>query len=278
MSKAHDRDAVAESMDHDDRGDDEAEAATDDETGRQGDAIQEAVDAHPACADHADMAMGGVAMIEFGRRFVTDVDGRQLLDDVEGQETERGRQHHLVESARQEMRSFRDQVEEGRPDPDPGTDRDESSRRDRRHAARRPRRGRPRGRQLPRRRMPSPASGVSTLVQTRRTQAEEFETVVIDAITRPTGDLAHDVAQAGVVDLVRATAPRTDDVVVMRRLAADVGVLAARQVEPLDDAQLREDFEGPKDGRPTDARAASPGSGDQLGRGEVAVTVRDQAS
>ena len=40
---------------------------------------------------------------------------------------------------------------------------------------------------------------------------------------------------------------------VMGRLAADVGVLAVRQVQAFDGAQLFEQLEGPEDGGPPDA-------------------------
>ena len=43
---------------------------------------------------------------------------------------------------------------------------------------------------------------------------------------------------------------------VMGRLAPDVGVLAGRQVEALDGAQVLEDLERPEDRRPADAQAA----------------------
>ena len=48
QQQADDRDPVAEPMDDDDHRDDEAEPAADREAGRQGDTVEEAVDAHPA--------------------------------------------------------------------------------------------------------------------------------------------------------------------------------------------------------------------------------------
>ena len=47
--------------------------------------------------------------------------------------------------------------------------------------------------------------------------------------------------------------------VVVGRLAADVGVLAARQVDALDRAEIREDLERPEDRRPADAEVPGPG-------------------
>ena len=63
---------------------------------------------------------------------------------------------------------------------------------------------------------------------------------------------------------------------VMGRLAADVGMLAGRQVEALDDTQLGEHLERPEDGGSADAQAAVVGRRDELGRGEVAFLVGDQ--
>ena len=64
--------------------------------------------------------------------------------------------------------------------------------------------------------------------------------------------------------------------VVVDRLAANVGVLARRQVESFDGAQLLEDLERPEDRRATDAEMPGAGLGDELGRGEVAVVVGDE--
>ena len=47
--------------------------------------------------------------------------------------------------------------------------------------------------------------------------------------------------------------------VVVGGLAADVGVLTRRQVEPLHDPQLDEQLEGPEDRRPPDPQASPPG-------------------
>ena len=46
--------------------------------------------------------------------------------------------------------------------------------------------------------------------------------------------------------------------VVVGRLAADVGVLAGRQVEALDGAELREHLERPEDGGAADAEVPPP--------------------
>jgi hypothetical protein len=55
----------------------------------------------------------------------------------------------------------------------------------------------------------------------------------IDPIAGLARDLAHHRSQSRVIDLAGPATARADDVVVVRRLAADVGVFAGRQVDPL---------------------------------------------
>ena len=168
--------------------DDEAEAAADDEAGRERDPVEEAVDAHPGGADDPDMAVGRLAVIEFGGRLVADVDGRQLLDDVERQEPDRGREHHLVHRAAEQFGRLRDQVEERRPDPDPGPDRDDHPdlldgaqgdvpAEEGRDERRRRRRG-----------TRSAASVAPASAQAGRTQPEQLEAVLVDAVAGLAGD------------------------------------------------------------------------------------------
>ena len=66
------------------------------------------------------------------------------------------------------------------------------------------------------------------------------------------------------------------DVVVVGRLAADVGMLAGREVEAFDGADLLEELERAEDGGAPDGGTALLGRGDQLGGGEVAVLLGDQ--
>ena len=64
--------------------------------------------------------------------------------------------------------------------------------------------------------------------------------------------------------------------VVVGRLAGDVGVLAGGQVEALDEAELEQHVERPEDRRPADAQVAGRGRLDQVGRREVARLVGDE--
>ena len=80
--------------------------------------------------------------------------------------------------------------------------------------------------------------------------------MVVDPEAGLARDVLDDRAQAGVVDLGRPPAARADDVVVVGRLAADVGVLAGREVETFDGADLLEELERAEDGGAPDAEAA----------------------
>ena len=81
--------------------------------------------------------------------------------------------------------------------------------------------------------------------------------MIVDPEPGLAGDIADDRAQAGVVDLAGPPAARADDVVVMGGLAADVGVLAVRQVETFDGADPLEEVEGAEDGGAPDGGAAA---------------------
>lgn len=113
-------------------------------------------------------------------------------------------------------------------------------------------------------------------VEAGGTQPEELEPMIVDAVARPPGDVRDDGPQALVVDLVRPTAPGADDVVMVRWLAAHIGVLTTGQVEPLHRAQVLEHLQRPEDRRATDAKLARTGVPDELGSREVAVLVGDE--
>ncbi len=65
-------------------------------------------------------------------------------------------------------------------------------------------------------------------------------------------------------------------VVVVGRLARDVGVLPRRQVEALEQTELLEEVERPEDGRAADAEPPLPYLVDEVRRSEVALALRDQ--
>ena len=110
-----------------------------------------------------------------------------------------------------------------------------------------------------------------------RAQPEQLQAMVVDAEARLAGHVANHPAQAGVIDLGRPAAARADHVMVVDRLAADIGVLAGGQIDALDDAELLEDLERPEDRRPSDPEVARPRLGHDARRGEVPVPICDEA-
>jgi hypothetical protein len=64
--------------------------------------------------------------------------------------------------------------------------------------------------------------------------------VHVDPVARLAGDVAGERAEAQIADLDGAAAAAADDVVVMGRTAGHVGVLAGRQVDPLECPDLLE--------------------------------------
>ena len=109
-----------------------------------------------------------------------------------------------------------------------------------------------------------------------RAQAEQLEPVGVDAIPGPPTDLADHRLEAGVADIGGPPTARAHDVVVVGRLAGDVGVLARRQVEALHGAEFLEQVERAEDRRPADPEPSAPGVGDEVCRGERPRTRRDE--
>lgn len=64
--------------------------------------------------------------------------------------------------------------------------------------------------------------------------------------------------------------------VVVGSLAEDVRVFARREIQPLEPTERREDFEGAKDRGPPNAKVSRVSVHDQVARGEVAITIRDE--
>jgi hypothetical protein len=99
----------------------------------------------------------------------------------------------------------------------------------------------------------------------------------IDLVSGPAADFADDRLKAGVLHLDRPTAGTADDVVVvLLRLARDIGMLAGWQVESFQSAEFREEFERPEDRRPSDLHTSFGGLIEQLGRREVSGPAVDE--
>lgn len=99
----------------------------------------------------------------------------------------------------------------------------------------------------------------------------------IDAVS---GALLHPLEERiepDVADLDRPAAARTDDVMVMRgRLAGDVGVLAAGQVDPFDQPQSGHRLERAEHGGAAHRMASAPAGNQHVLGGEVTVVRGDR--
>ena len=100
--------------------------------------------------------------------------------------------------------------------------------------------------------------------------------MLVDAVAGLSFDVADDGPQARVVGVAASTAARTDHVVVMDGFACHVGVLATRQVQPLDRSKVGQDIERPEDRGPSDAEPARARRIDEVGRGEMAFPTDDE--
>jgi hypothetical protein len=93
---------------------------------------------------------------------------------------------------------------------------------------------------------------------------------------RASGRLSGDGVNATVVDLRDCTARDTDQVMVMRWLARDVGVSTVGEVNSFDEVLLGEKFEETEDGGASNTEAALLGVGEEVGGGEVPLPTCDQ--
>ena len=110
------------------------------------------------------------------------------------------------------------------------------------------------------------------------TDAKELKPMGLDPEARPAGHIAGDRRHPARLDLGRALAHRADHVMVVNRLAFNVGVVPAGQIDPLDRVQLGEQLKGPEDRGPADIELLAARVIDQVGGGEMAVPFGDQAS
>ena len=107
-------------------------------------------------------------------------------------------------------------------------------------------------------------------------EPEQLEPVFIDAVAGPPCHLENHGAQPFIGDVGHPPAARADDVVVVERLADDVGVLSARQIDSLDRVQLDEDIQRPEHGRPAHSEATGSRVRNQVGGSEVALVLGNQ--
>jgi hypothetical protein len=90
-------------------------------------------------------------------------------------------------------------------------------------------------------------------------------------------DLVDQSGQFAVGDVFAPPAGRADKVVVMFvRVAHDIRVGAAREIQPLHDAQVREQIKGAEDRCPADVHPLATAAFQQIGGGEVASGSRNE--
>ena len=99
----------------------------------------------------------------------------------------------------------------------------------------------------------------------------------VDPIAGVPGDLGHDGPQAMIVDVPGPTTTGADDVVMVLRVARDIGVLAGRQVQSFDRLDLDQEVERPEDRRPSEAEAAATRLDDEIRGREVPVLLGDES-
>ena len=107
-------------------------------------------------------------------------------------------------------------------------------------------------------------------------EPEQLDAVGVDPEPGQPLDLGDGVVEARIGDLGRPAAARADDVMVMGAGAGDVGMIATRQIEPLDDAELDEQIQGAEQGRPAHPDVPVAGDRGELRCREVPVVGRDQ--
>jgi hypothetical protein len=104
----------------------------------------------------------------------------------------------------------------------------------------------------------------------------QLDPVRVEDEARLRSHLVGDDVQPQVADFGSAPAIGAHHVVVMTGLTDDVGMGAVWQVDPLDEAELLEDLEGPEHGRSSYTQPPALRLADQLEGREVLVTIGEQ--
>ena len=107
-------------------------------------------------------------------------------------------------------------------------------------------------------------------------EPEQLEPVAVNPEAGSPGDLGDCLRDAAVLRLRRSPAARADHVMVVGPGAGNVRMFAAREVQPLDDPELGQQFESPEEGRPADSDPAVTGEALEIGRREVTRLLRDE--
>jgi hypothetical protein len=109
-----------------------------------------------------------------------------------------------------------------------------------------------------------------------RASTEELKPMRLNFKARAPGGLGGDGVNAAVIDLGDCATQDADEVVVVRRLARDVGVSAVGEVNSLHEILVGEEFEETEDGGAPDTEAALFSVGEEVSGGEVPLPTRDQ--
>jgi hypothetical protein len=106
--------------------------------------------------------------------------------------------------------------------------------------------------------------------------SEQFKTVLIDPVARPSLDVGKDRSPSGIVHIATRATRGTDHVmVVANRLARDVRMPAGRQVQAFDRVKLDERIQRPEDRRPSDAKVSGLRVVNEVRRRERPLPSRD---
>jgi hypothetical protein len=109
------------------------------------------------------------------------------------------------------------------------------------------------------------------------TDPEQLKPVRVDPIAGEAGYFGHYLGDAAIRGVGRPAAIRADDMVVMGRTdTRHVCMSSCREINPLDNAQFRQQVERPEDSPATDAETTIASVRFKFGRREGPVIFRDQ--
>jgi len=106
--------------------------------------------------------------------------------------------------------------------------------------------------------------------------AEQLKPMLLDLESGAPRRLCRHSVNAAVANIGGGAALEADEMVVVRRLAWDVGVASIRKIESLHKALLCKEFKETKDGGATDPEAASLRIVQELCRREVALSLPNE--
>jgi hypothetical protein len=106
--------------------------------------------------------------------------------------------------------------------------------------------------------------------------AEELQSVRLNHKAGASGGFGGHCVDATVINLGDCTACDADHVMVVRRLAWNIGVPAIWKINPLDEVLVGEELKETEDGGASDSESAPFGVSQEVGGGEVPLPQFDQ--